>query len=66
MWGWKVELSDSTMQSYRRKIDVKILEYMGADVWRDIVMAPGWRINLDCEREYQACRNDRRACAAAA
>jgi hypothetical protein len=62
----KVGLSDSTMQSYRRKLAVKILEYMGIDVLRDIVMTPGWRINLDCEREAQACRNDRRASAAAA
>ncbi len=25
---------------------------------------PGWRNTLDCEREAQACRNDRRARAA--
>jgi len=42
----------------------KILEFMGADVLRDLALVPGWRINLDCERETQACRNDRRACAA--
>jgi DNA-binding NarL/FixJ family response regulator len=61
----KVGVSDSTMQTYRRKIAGKILEFMGTDVLADIVRLPGWRIGLDCEREAQACRNDRRACAAA-
>ena len=52
------------MQKYRRKIAAKVLESMGADVLLDIALVPAWRINLDCERESQACRNDRRACAA--
>ena len=60
----QVGLSDSTMQAYRRKIAVKQLEFMGADVLRDLALAPGWRISLDCEREAQACRNDRRVGAA--
>jgi len=59
--GRKVGLSDSTMQSYRKKIAVKILEFMGTDVLKDIAHMPGWRISLDCEREAQACRNERRA-----
>lgn len=57
----KVGVSEFTIQTHRRKIAVKILEFMGADVLRDIVRIPGWRIGLDCERESQACRNDRRA-----
>lgn len=61
----KVGVSDSTMQSYRRKIAAKALEFLGADVLADIVREPGWRINLDTEREAQACRNERRAYAAA-
>ena len=61
----KVGASDSTMQSYRRKIAAKALEFLGAEVLTDIVREPGWRIDLDCEREAQACRNDRRAYAAA-
>jgi DNA-binding NarL/FixJ family response regulator len=60
----KIGVCDSTMQGHRRKIAAKILEFMGADVLRDLAITPGWRINLDCERESQACRNDRRACAA--
>ena len=49
------------MQRYRKKIAEKILEFMGADMLADIAHMPGWRISLDCEREAQACRNDRRA-----
>lgn len=59
--GRKVGLSDSTMQSYRKKIAVKLLEAMGADILRDIALIPNWRIGLDCERELMACRADRRA-----
>ena len=59
----QVGVCDSTMQRHRRQIGVKVLEFMGADVLRDIVHEPGWRISLDCERESQACRNDRRAMA---
>ena len=59
--GRKVGLSDSTMQNYRKKIAVKLLEAMGSDILKDIAHMPGWRIGLDCEREAQACRNDRRA-----
>ena len=59
--GRKVGVSDFTMQRYRKKIAVKALEFLGTDVLRDIAHLPGWRIDLDCEREAQACRNDRRA-----
>ena len=59
----QVGVSDSTMQSYRKKIAAKALEFMGVDVLADIAHMPGWRIDLDCERESQACRNDRRAVA---
>jgi FixJ family two-component response regulator len=57
----KIGVCDSTMQTHRRKIAQKILEFMGADVLRDLAITPGWRIGLDCERESQACRHDRRA-----
>jgi hypothetical protein len=33
---------------------------MGVEILHDLAQLPGWRINLDCEREAQACRNDRR------
>ena len=58
--GRKVGLSDSSMQNYRKKIAVKLLEAMGADILKDIALTPSWRIGLDCERELMACRADRR------
>jgi len=58
--GRKVGLSDSTMQNYRKKIAMKLLEAMGADILKDIMQIPSWRIGLDCERELMACRADRR------
>jgi len=33
---------------------------MGAEVLTDIVRVSGWRISLDCDREAQARRNERR------
>ena len=62
--GRKIGVSDFTMQRYRKKIAAKLMEAMGADILKDITHMPGWRIDLDCEREAQACRNDRRAVAA--
>ena len=58
--GKKAGLSDSSMQNYRKKVAVKLLEAMGVDILRDIALTPGWRIGLDCEREMMACRADRR------
>ena len=58
--GRKAGLSDSTMQNYRKKIAVKLLEAMGSDILKDIALTPSWRIGLDCERELMACRADRR------
>lgn len=58
--GRKVGLSDSTMQTYRKKIAAKLLEAMGVDILKDIALTPNWRIGLNCERELMACRADRR------
>ncbi len=58
--GLKAGLSDSSMQNYRKKVAVKLLEAMGADILKDIAHLPHWRIALDCERELMACRADRR------
>jgi hypothetical protein len=50
----------STMVNYRDKIAQKLIDYMGADILKDIAALPTWRIVLDCERELMACRADRR------
>ena len=56
----KVGVCDSTMQSYRRKLAVKLLEFMGADILQDIVRLPGWKDGLNADRELLACRLERR------
>ena len=58
--GRTVGMSDSTMQTYRKKIAAKVVEFMGPDILRDIAALPQWRIGLDCERQLMACRADRR------
>jgi hypothetical protein len=49
-----------TMQTYRQKLALKILDFMGADILEQIAQVPAWRIGLDCDRELLACRADRR------
>jgi hypothetical protein len=58
--GRSVGVSDSTMQTYRKKVAQKIIEFMGIDILRDIALLPHWKIGLDCERALLACRADRR------
>jgi hypothetical protein len=58
--GRSVGMSDSTMQTYRKKVAAKVVEFMGADILQDIALLPKWRVGLDCERELFACRADRR------
>jgi len=53
-------LSMSTMQEYKKRIGAKLLIYMGSNILQDITRTPAWRIGLNCEREQQACRSDRR------
>ena len=49
-----------TMQHYRQKLAVKLLDFMGADILKEIAQTPAWRIGLDCQHELMACRADRR------
>jgi DNA-binding NarL/FixJ family response regulator len=53
-------VSDSTMQTHRRRVANKLLEFMGISILRDIAVLPHWKVGLDCERELMACRADRR------
>jgi hypothetical protein len=58
--GRHVGASDLTMQTYRKKLAAKIIEFMGVDILREIALLPQWKIGLDCERQLMACRADRR------
>jgi hypothetical protein len=52
----------STWTITHDKMDLakKILEFMGADILVTIARIPGWKNNLNAERELLACKFDRR------
>lgn len=50
----------STMISYRKKLAAKVLEFMGANILKEIAQLPRWQIGLECERQSMACRANRR------
>jgi hypothetical protein len=52
----------STWTITHDKMDLakKILEFMGADILVTIARIPGWKNNLNAERELLACKYDRR------
>ena len=56
-----LRVSDSTMQSSKRNVAVKILEFMGAGILVEIQRRPQWRQNLETIRERMACREERRS-----
>jgi hypothetical protein len=49
------------MQGSKRRLGVKILEFMGADIMVEVRRRPQWRSNLETTREWQACRVQRQA-----
>ncbi len=55
-------VSDSAMQQSKRNLGVKVLEFMGSDVLRDVQRRPQRRDGLEPTREKLACRHER--CAA--
>lgn len=50
----------ATMQNYRKKLALKILDFFGPAILKEILSVPFWRIGLDCERELLACHVNRR------
>ena len=56
----RVKMTKAKLAQLQHQVAVKILDVMGAEVLRDIVQVPQWRIGMDCEREMMACRADRR------
>jgi hypothetical protein len=54
-----LRVSDSAMQSSKRDLRVKILEFMGANIMVEIKRRPQWKQNLEKTREKMACRVER-------
>jgi hypothetical protein len=55
-----LRVSDSAMQSSKRELRVKLLQFMGANILVEIQRRPQWKQNLDASRERTACRAERR------
>lgn len=49
-----------TMRHYQQKLAVKLLDFMGTDILKQITKTPAWRVGLDCQHELMACRAERR------
>jgi len=55
-----LRVSDSAMQSSKRNLAVKIVEFMGFDILVQIQRRPQWKDSLDATRERLACRQEPR------
>ena len=53
-------LDRSTIQYFKNRLADKILDYMGPDILVEIRRLPGWKNNLNAERELLACKHERR------
>jgi hypothetical protein len=54
-------VSESSMQTSKGRLGVKILDFMGADIMIEVGCRPQWRNSLEATRERQACRVQRHA-----
>jgi hypothetical protein len=50
---------DSTMQGDKRKLAVKILDFMGFDILIEVRRSPRWKDDLITSRERLACKHER-------
>jgi FixJ family two-component response regulator len=55
----KLRVSESAIQTGKKNLALKILEYMGINILVDIQRRPGWKDNLDASRERLACKHER-------
>ena len=55
----RFKISNSTVQNTRNQLAVKIREFFGVDILKDISRLPQWRSNLLAHRERLACREER-------
>ena len=53
------QLSDSTIQGTKRKLAVKIQEFMGFDILVQVRRQPQWKQDIEATREKMACKYDR-------
>jgi DNA-binding CsgD family transcriptional regulator len=56
----KFKVDPSTIQYFKKRLTMKILDFMGQNILVEIERRPGWKNNLNAEREKLACRFGRR------
>jgi len=55
----RFRVCDSTMQGDKRKLAVKILDFMGFDILIEVRKSPRWKDDLLTSREKLNCRHER-------
>jgi hypothetical protein len=56
----RLGISDSSMQTSKRNLAVKIVEFMGFDILVQVQRRPQWKDSLDATQARLACRQERR------
>ena len=55
----KLKVNDSAVQTSKRRLAIKITEFMGPEILIEIQRRPQWKQNLEATREKMACKYDR-------
>jgi len=55
----KLKVSDSAIQTRKRHLRIKIVEFMGPETLIEIQRRPRWKQNLEATREKLACKHER-------
>lgn len=55
-----LSVDPTTIRYFKQRLALKILDFMGADILREVVKRPGWRNCLHATRQRLACKNHRR------
>jgi len=55
----KLKVNDSTIQTSKRRLAIKIVEFMGSEILIEIQRRPQWKQNLEATREKLACKHER-------
>jgi hypothetical protein len=55
----KLKVTDSTIETSKRRLRIKIIEFMGPEILIDIQRRPQWKQNLEATKEKMACKHER-------
>jgi DNA-directed RNA polymerase specialized sigma24 family protein len=55
----KLKVSNSSVQTSKRRLAIKIVEFMGPEILIEIQRKPQWKQNLEATKERLACKHER-------